>query len=75
MGDAFQEWVGIERAVQPVEPIDPQLDCLVPRRKLWVVQGALIGSAAPDGRAKCASATRIAVKPSACGAPLRGCGA
>ena len=28
MGDAFQERVGIERAVQPVEPIDPQLDCL-----------------------------------------------
>lgn len=28
MGDAFQEWVRIERTVQPVEPIDPQLDCL-----------------------------------------------
>jgi hypothetical protein len=26
MGDAFQEWIGIERVVQPVEPIDPQLD-------------------------------------------------
>jgi hypothetical protein len=47
----------------------------VPRRKLWVIQGMLVGSASPDGRVNCASAKRIAVKPCAFGAPLRGCGA
>jgi hypothetical protein len=35
----------------------------------------LLGSGSPDGTTKYASATRIAVKPCACGAPLRGCGA
>jgi hypothetical protein len=47
---------------------------LVPLRKLWVVEGMLVGSASPDGTANCALATRIAVKSCACGAPLRGCG-
>jgi hypothetical protein len=46
----------------------------VPRRKLWVIQGMLVGSASPDGTVNCAMATRIAVKSCACGAPLRGCG-
>jgi hypothetical protein len=34
----------------------------------------LAGSASPDGAADFASAMQIAVKPCACGAPLRGCG-
>ena len=63
---------------------------MAPRMKLWVLRGyigspvgrwwsaaayGVVGSAAPAGTAKCASATRIAVKPCACGAPLRGYGA
>jgi hypothetical protein len=32
----------------------------------------LLGGGSPDGTTKYASATRIAVKPCACGAPLRG---
>jgi hypothetical protein len=62
---------------------------LVPRRKPWVLCGyieptrvvgcdgarGLLGSGSPDGTTKYASATRITVKPCACGAPLRGCGA
>ena len=46
MGDAFQERVGIERAVQPVEPIDPQLDCL------WCCRaGRLLEAIEAGGRA------------------------
>src|SRR5208283_1147915 len=63
---------------------------VVRRLKLWVIRvgyiaplawwrGApawgLVGSAAPDGTAKCGPATRIAVKPCACGAPQCGFGA
>ena len=45
-GDAFQERVGIERAVQPVEPIDPQLDCL------WCCRaGRLLEAIEAGGRA------------------------
>jgi hypothetical protein len=57
---------------------------------LWVIWGLLgrlhLGGvvrrcrgigwiSAPGGTPNCASATRIAVKPCAFGAPLRGCGA
>src|SRR5262245_35501651 len=34
---------------------------LVPRRKLWVIQGMLVSSASPDGTANCGLATRITV--------------
>ena len=37
--------------------------------------GVLVGGASPDGTANFTSAMRIAVKPCAFGAPLRGCGA
>jgi len=53
----------------------------VPRRKLWVIQDNIesparwVGGASPDGTANFVSARRIAVKPCAYGAPLRGCGA
>ena len=54
---------------------------LVPRRKLWVIQGNIksparwVGGASPDGTADFVSVMRIAVKPCAYGAPPRGCGA
>jgi hypothetical protein len=35
---------------------------LVPRRKLWVIQGMLVGSGSPDGTANCALVTRITIK-------------
>jgi hypothetical protein len=38
-------------------------------------RGVLVDGASPDGTANFDSAMRIAVKPCACGAPLRGCGA
>jgi hypothetical protein len=47
---------------------------MVPRRKLWVVQGMLAGSGSPGGTANSALATRITVKSCACGAPLRAAG-
>lgn len=50
------------------------IDFMVPRRKLWVVQGMLVGSGSPDDTANCALAMRITVKSCACGAPLRGGG-
>ena len=65
-------WRG-RTSVRPSNPGGQKF--LVPRRKLWVIQGMLVGSASPDGRVNCASAKRIAVKPCAFGAPLRGCGA
>jgi hypothetical protein len=38
-------------------------------------RGFLLDGASPDGTANFASAMAITVKPCACGAPLRGCGA
>ena len=49
------------------------LQFLVPRQKLWVC--CADGSGALSGMGDCASAERIAVKPCAFGAPLRGFGA
>src|SRR5208283_2145512 len=70
--------------------VDDVPDHLARRQKLWVIRveyiappawwrgataSGLVGSAAPDGTAKCGPATRIAVKPCACGAPQCGFGA
>jgi hypothetical protein len=63
VGKALQRnlWVGFA--------LSCRLRCSRPQRAGWVI------AALPVGTAKCASATPIAVKPCAFGAPLRGCGA
>jgi hypothetical protein len=78
---AYWREIPTELSLQRIDKI-----YLVPRRKLWVLgryiesigvvgrEGAreLLGSGSPEGTIKYGSATRIAVKPCACGAPLRG---